>query len=191
MSQPPSSAPQDAYAAPPASLSQRWEARGRADPPRIAEEKASLAAYLEFYRATIEAKCEGLTAEQLNDRSVAPSTMSLHGLVRHLAGVERWWFRINFAHEGVPMLFYTDEEPDLDFDGLADDPVADLATWRAECEESRRVVDAAGLDDTAEPIIGDQRFSLRWLMLRMISEYAQHCGHADLLRERVDGATGA
>lgn len=184
--------PQDPYAAPPVSLSQRWEGGDRVDPPRIAEEKASLAAYLDFYRATLAAKCEGLTAEQLNERSVSPSTMSLHGLVRHLAGVERWWFRINFAHEDVPMLFYSDEEPDLDFDGLADDPAADLAIWRAECEQSRRVVDAAGLDDTAPMIMGaHDRFSLRWLMLRMISEYAQHCGHADLLRERIDGATGA
>ncbi|MEO7070740.1 MAG: DinB family protein [Nostocoides sp.] len=192
MTSPTGPTPQDAYAAPPASLSLRFAAPDRVDPPRIADEKSSLTAYLEFYRATLEAKCSGLTADQLNDRSIWPSTMSLHGLVRHLAGVERWWFRINFAHEAVPMLFYTDEEPDLDFDGLADDPLADLAIWRSECEESRRVVAAAGLDDTGAMIMGaHDAFSLRWLMLRMISEYAQHCGHADLLRERADGSTGA
>lgn len=191
MSDPTVRRPPDPYAAPPVSLSQRWAAPGRVDPPRIAEEKVSLAAYLDFYRATVAAKCEGLSDEQLNARSADPSTMSLHGLVRHLAGVERWWFRINFAHEDVSMLFSTDEEPDLDFDGLADDPASDLATWRRECEASRRIVAAAGLDDTAAPVVGNERFSMRWLLLRMISEYAQHCGHADLLRERIDGATGA
>ncbi len=191
MSDPTGPTDQDPYAAPPASLSPRWAATGRVDPPRVAEEKAMLAAYLEFYRATVEAKCEGLTADQLDARAVDPSRMSLHGLVRHLAGVERWWFRINFAHQDVPMLFYTDEEPDLDFDGLADDPEADLAIWRTECEQSRRIVAGAALDDTAAPVVGEATFSLRWLMLRMVSEYAQHCGHADLLRERVDGATGA
>lgn len=175
----------------PVSLSQRWEGAGRTDPPRVAGEKAALTAYLDFYRATIELKCAGLTAEQLNARSVGPSTMSLHGLVRHLAGVERWWFRLNFAHEDVPMLFHTDDNPDLDFDGLSDDPFDDLDVWRAECEVSRRIVAAATLDDRAEPVIGDEEFDLRWLLLRMVAEYAQHCGHADLLREAVDGRTGA
>lgn len=173
-------------------LSPRWPGE-RLDAPRIGGERELLVAYLDQFRRTFELKCEGLTAEQLSTRSVEPSSLSLHGLARHLAGVERWWLRLNFAHEDVPMLFYTDDEPDLDFEPPADaDPFADLATWRRECEESRRVVAGADLDDEADPVVaGSGRFSLRWLLLRMVAEYAQHCGHADLLRERIDGRTGA
>ncbi len=175
----------------PEHLSLRWPGE-RADPPRIAGETAMLQAYLDHYRRTLELKCEGLSDDELSTRSVPPSTMSLHGLLRHLAGVERWWFRINFAGQDVPMLYYTDDEPDLDFEWHAGERASDaLATWRAECDASRRVVAEAAMDDEADPVVGSERFSLRWLMLRMIAEYAQHCGHADLLRERVDGRTGA
>ena len=188
----PQTTSQDPYAAPPVAVSQQWPG-DRREPPRLAPEKEMLVGYLDNVRRTFELKCEGLSAEQLGLRSVEPSTMSLHGLTRHLAGVERWWLRINFAREDVPMLFYTDDNPDLDFDPPADaDAFTDLEVWREECEESRRVVAAHDLDDEGRMLLGaGDSFSLRWVVLRMIAEYAQHNGHADLLRERIDGATGA
>lgn len=117
--------------------------------------------------------------------------MSLHRLIRHLAGVERWWFAQNFAGQDLPMLYYSDEDPDQDFESLDGDPAEALALWQAECERSRRIVaGAAGLDDVGA-VERRGTYSLRWLMLRMIAEYAQHCGHADLLRETIDGTVGA
>jgi hypothetical protein len=118
-----------------------------------------------------------------------PSTMSLHGLVRHLAGVERWWFQQNLERRDVPLLFV---DADLDFDLPSDaDFAADLDAWRAECAVSRAIVASHDLDDTARPLDWYEDVDLRWLVLRMITEYAQHCGHVDLLRQGIDGRTGA
>ncbi len=150
-----------------------------------------LAAYLEHYRETLELKCTGAPAGRLSERSCPPSTMSLHGLVRHLAGVERWWFAINFAGQALPMLHYSDEDPDQDFESLDGDPLGALAKWRAECERSRRIVAAATSLDQFGVVERGGAYTLRWLMLRMITEYAQHDGHADLLREGIDGSVGA
>ena len=137
-------------------------------------------------------KCRDLTQEQVRSRAVPPSTLSLHGLVRHLAGVERWWFQQNFERRDVAYLFFTTDEPDLDVEPPPDaDFGADLEVWRTECATSRGIVDAHGLDDTARPLDWDEDVDLRWLMLRMISEYARHCGHIDLLREGLDGRVGA
>ncbi|GGF56423.1 hypothetical protein GCM10011519_32970 [Marmoricola endophyticus] len=169
-----------------------WADDDRPRIPRVADEREALAAYLDHYRATVQMKCRGLTAEQARSRPVAPSTMSAHGLVRHLAGVERWWFQQNFERRDVPFLFITADEPDLDFDPPADaDFEADLATWRAECAVSREIVAAHGLDETARPLDWYEDVDLRWLVLRMIAEYAQHCGHLDLVREAIDGRTGS
>jgi hypothetical protein len=169
-----------------------WADDDRPRIPRVAAEREALAAYLDYYRATVEMKCRGLTREQARSRPMPPSTLSLHGLVRHLAGVERWWFQQNFERHNVPFLFFTADNPDLDFDPPLDaDFTADLETWRAECAVSRKIVAAHDLDDTARPLDWYEDVDLRWLMLRMIAEYAQHCGHLDLLREGVDGKTGA
>ena len=169
-----------------------WTDDDRPRIPRVAAERDALTAYLEYYRATVEMKCRGLTPELARTRSMPPSTMSLHGLVRHLAGVERWWFQQNFERRDVPFLFITTDDPDLDFDPPSDaDFTADLAVWRAECAVSREIVAAHDLDDTARPLDWYEDVDLRWLVLRMITEYAQHCGHIDLLREGVDGKTGA
>jgi hypothetical protein len=159
--------------------------------PTTADERTMLTAYLEHYRETFELKCAGVGADALSRRSAPPSTMSLHGLARHLAAVERWWFAINFAGVELPMLYYSDDDPDQDFDSLDGDPIEALQVWRAECERSRHIVDSAESLD-AEGRAGRNRpYSLRWLLLRMIAEYAQHDGHADLLREGIDGAVGA
>lgn len=169
-------------------FSPKWAEDDRPRIPRVAGEREALAAYLDYYRATVEMKCRDLTAEQARTRSMPPSTMSLHGLVRHLAGVERWWFQQNFERRDVPFLFFAEDNPDLDFDVPADaDFAADLETWREECAVSREIVAAHGLDDTARPLDWHEDVDLRWLVLRMVTEYAQHCGHADLLREGVDG----
>jgi hypothetical protein len=117
--------------------------------------------------------------------------MSLHGLLRHLSGVERYWFQQQFLRADVPMLYYTDEDPDQDFESLDGDIEQAFAIWHAECARSREIVAAAGsLADTGRFLQDDAEFSLRWLMLRMIAEYARHNGHADLLRERLDGTVG-
>ncbi len=160
--------------------------------PTTGGDRELLTALLDYHRQTFAAKCEGVPPERLRERGVPPSTLSLHGLVRHLAGVERWWFRIQLAGEDAPMLFYTDDNPDLDFDfGEDADPVADLATWRAECAASGAVVAARGLDDAGTRKRDGAPISTRFVIAHMLAEYARHNGHADLLRERIDGRTGA
>jgi hypothetical protein len=169
-----------------------WAEDDRPRIPRTAPEREALTAYLDYYRATVEMKCRGLTPEQARTRPMPPSTLSIHGLVRHLAGVERWWFQQNFERRDVPLLFVTADNPDLDFDVSQDaDFAADLNSWQTECAVSREIVAEHELDDTARPLDWVEDVDLRWLLLRMITEYAQHCGHLDLLREGVDGRTGA
>lgn len=169
-----------------------WDDDDRPRIPRLAGEREALAAYLDYYRATVEMKCRGLTPRQARTRSMPPSTLSLHGLVRHLAGVERWWFQQNFERRDVPFLFVSADGPELDMNPPADaDFAADLRAWRAECAVSREIVAAHDLDETARPLDWYEDVDLRWLVLRMIAAYAQHCGHIDLLREGIDGRTGA
>jgi uncharacterized damage-inducible protein DinB len=156
-------------------------------------EMAVLAAYLDRYRLTLEMKCEGLDSEQLARRSVPPSTMSLLGLVRHLARVEHSWFRRFIeGRQELPRLYASSDDPDLDFDGaVADDAVVSEAwrTWRSEVEHSREVY--AGLDDLGA-MVGPEghQGEVRDVVVHLIEEYARHCGHADLLRERIDGRVG-
>ncbi|HUN30397.1 MAG TPA: DinB family protein [Trebonia sp.] len=158
----------------------------------LSGERATLLDYLRYQRQTLEVKCEGLDAGQLAARSVEPSTMSLLGLVRHLAHVERVWFRIRFAGQDVPRLYQTAEDPDGDFNGAVADPavVAEaFAAWRAEIAFAEEFTDRHDLDFTAKAGEGDP-IALRELLVHMIEEYARHNGHADLLRERVDGRVG-
>jgi uncharacterized damage-inducible protein DinB len=156
-------------------------------------EKAVLAEYLDHFRMTFEMKCEGLDAEQLARRSVPPSTMSLLGLVRHLASVEFHWFRRFIeGHTDQPRPFKSPDDRDLDFNGAVADPavVAEAwEVWRREVAHAREVYER--YDDLGTPVgpEGDQS-ELREIVVHMIEEYARHCGHADLLRECVDGRTG-
>ncbi|MFD9963002.1 DinB family protein [Amycolatopsis sp. NPDC058986] len=163
----------------------------RVDPSCVADERRSLTEYLEWHRRTFELKCAGLGQAQLSELSVPPSGMSLHGLLRHLTGVERWWFRQQFAGEDLPILYYSDDDPNQDFERLDGDVEEAFALWRAECERSREIAMAAeSMEQQGTRLGTGEPFTLRWLMLRMITEYARHLGHADLLRERIDGEVG-
>jgi uncharacterized damage-inducible protein DinB len=160
---------------------------------RLGDEKANLVEYLRYQRLTLELKCAGLDEEQLARRSVEPSTMSLLGLVRHLAEVERTWFKRRMSGLDIPKLYQSEAVPDGDFDGAVADPVVvedAWERWREEVAFAEQFVDgAASLDITGE-IPGEGAFSLRELLVHMIEEYARHNGHADLLRERIDGRIG-
>jgi uncharacterized damage-inducible protein DinB len=158
----------------------------------LADERSMLLEYLRYQRQTLEVKCEGLDAEQLARRSVEPSTMSLLGLVRHLAHVERVWFRIRFSGQDVPRLYQTAQDPDGDFNGAIADPAVveeAFAAWRAEVAFADEFAARHELDFAAEDGGGEQ-VSLREILVHMIEEYARHNGHADLLRERIDGRIG-
>lgn len=165
----------------------------RVDPPYVAGELETLETFLDYYRETLALKCAGLTDEQLRERSVPPSPLSLIGLIRHMAEVERSWFRVRVNGEELGFRYVTldDTNPDGDFaDVDTADVAADLAAWREEIDHARRVVrESESLDREFEhPRRGT--ISLRWVMVHMIEEYARHAGHADFLRERIDGATG-
>ncbi|MFD9409899.1 DinB family protein [Streptomyces sp. NPDC059989] len=160
--------------------------------PFTGDERPVLATVLANQRATLELKCAGLEAG-LARRSVEPSTLSLLGLVRHLADVERRWFRQVLAGQDAPPRFSSEAEPDGDFDGAGDGPevVAEAwEAWRAEVAFAERfTAEARDLDvEGRDGWLG--AVSLRWVLIHMVEEYARHNGHADLLRERIDGAVG-
>jgi hypothetical protein len=165
----------------------------RIDPPLIADERTMLDTWLDYHRATLTMKCEGLTASQLKVRSAEPSSLSLLGLVRHMTEVERSWFRRRIAGEDAPPLYYTPERRDGDFDDVDDaEPAAMFAAFAAELEACRAIAARVSLDSVVANTSNDGRgdFSVRWIYVHMIEEYARHNGHADLLRERIDGAKG-
>ena len=156
-------------------------------------ERATLLDYLRRYRLTMEMKCADLDAAQLASRSVPPSTMSLLGLIRHMADVERYWFRRVMAQSDAPPLYWSEDVPDADWLGAAADPaVVDDAwrAWRGEVAFAEKfVADSPGLGVKGLESDGGSP-ALRSVLVHMIEEYARHCGHADLLRERVDGRIG-
>lgn len=165
----------------------------RVDPPLVAAEREMLDAWLDFHRATLLMKCEGLTDEQLRTRSVEPSSLSLLGLVRHMTEVERNWFRRVLEGEDAKPLYYGPGNDDGDFDDVdTADAAADFARFREEVDHCRRLAAAhPDLDTIGKGARHGREFSLRWIYVHMIEEYARHNGHADLLRERIDGRTGA
>jgi hypothetical protein len=163
----------------------------RLEPPLVAGERAALDAWLEYHRGTLLTKCAGLTQEQLRMRSAAPSSLSLLGLVRHMADVERSWFRRRVAGERIGPLFFTKEDNDADFNDVdSADAAADLATYLAELDVVRDLAAGYALDDTFVHPHFNKTIDVRWVYVHMIEEYARHNGHADLIRERIDGATG-
>jgi uncharacterized damage-inducible protein DinB len=158
-------------------------------------EKATLREYLANYRLTLELKCEGLDAEQLARRSVPPSTMSLLGLVRHLAQVENQWFqRVLQGRTDGPRLFKLPEDKNADFNGAVADPVVvdeAFAAWKAEISAADEWLDALDESDVGREVpVDDGSVSVRDVLVHMVEEYARHAGHADLLRECIDGRTG-
>jgi uncharacterized damage-inducible protein DinB len=166
----------------------------REDGPAMVDERTTLVEYLRRQRLTLEMKCAGLGPEELARRSVEPSTMSLLGLVRHMADVERDWFRQVLAGEDALPHYTSPSNRDGDFDDAIADPevVAEAwATWRAEVAFAEQVVaDAPSLDVTGIDPWDNEPVSLREVLVHMIEEYARHNGHADLIRERIDGKLG-
>ena len=162
-------------------------------------ERATLVEYLRAYRLTLELKCQDLTPEQLAQRSVPPSSLSLLGLVRHMADVEFNWFRrVMGRRPELPRMWGKSERRDGDFDGaVGTQECVDEAfmLWRAQIAYAESVVedaeslDVTGLHGTGSDALGGE-IELREVLVHMIEEYARHCGHADLLRERIDGRTG-
>ncbi|MGH3261230.1 MAG: DinB family protein [Trebonia sp.] len=160
--------------------------------PSLGGERATLTEFLRGQRLTLELKCAGLDAEQLAMRSVEPSTMSLLGLIRHMAEVERAWFRTRFAGGDKTKRYQSEQDPDGDFNGAAADPAVVEEAWAAWREEmafaddfiAEHDFDFVGTDSEGDPV------SLRELLVHMVEEYARHNGHADLLRERIDGRVG-
>ena len=165
----------------------------RTDPPAVADERTTLVSFLRWQRDTLELKCDGLSAADLARRPVEFSSLSLLGLVRHMADVELGWFRRVMNGEDAARHFSSPDDPDGDFDGVAADPalVSEAwSVWRAEVAVADRfVAEAPTLDVTGDdPWRGPM--SLRWVLVHMIEEYARHLGHADLLRQRIDGRVG-
>jgi len=150
-----------------------------------------LTGWLDFYRATLMFKCEGLDLEQLTRRPVATSTLSLLGLVRHMTFVEQHWFEFTFANFAATTYYGKDADPDADFNDLESVPLDQVwKNYRTACARSRELSLGHGLDEMAKYPRRGREVDLRWIFLHMIEEYARHCGHADILRELIDGATG-
>ena len=159
----------------------------RSEPPYEGEERTMLIGWLEYHRATLELKCQGLTDDQLRTRSVPPSALSLLGLVRHMAEVENNWFRFWLGGDGPVYRWEGDE----DFAVGGADVAEAFDYWRSECANAREVLATFGsLDDVGAGQTVGAGISVRWTLTHMIEEYARHNGHADLLREAIDGTTG-
>ncbi|MFI6478906.1 DinB family protein [Nonomuraea sp. NPDC050663] len=163
----------------------------RAETPHIAPEYETLKAFLDHQRDTLAWKCEGLGDEELRQQNIEPSPLSLMGLLRHMADVERGWFRRVIAGENAPPHFWHADGSETDFTKAADDTrESAFALWREEVAASRAIGEKVTLDDVVVHPRSGGEYSVRWIYVHMIEEYARHNGHADLLRERIDGATG-
>ena len=163
----------------------------RPDPPVIAGEREMLRVFLDYHRATLAMKCDGLTDVDLRRQSMPPSGLSLLGLVRHMAEVERTWFRRVINGEDIPLVWSDEGDFQVAYDATAATRSEAFAAWQAEVERSRRIEAAAeSLDVTGYQPRWGEDVSLRLVMLHMIHEYARHNGHADFLREGIDGTTG-
>ncbi|MEU3505673.1 DinB family protein [Streptomyces hundungensis] len=164
----------------------------RIGPPHFGGERETLRAFLDYHRATLAMKCEGLGDEDLRRQSMPPSTLSLLGLVRHMAEVERAWFRRVFEDHDVPMVWSDKIDFQAAYDASESTRAEAFAAWEAEVEHSRRIErDAESLDLAGYQPRWEEEVSLRMVMLHMILEYGRHNGHADLLREGIDGTVGA
>jgi len=152
-------------------------------------EQEMLRDWLDWHRATLLRKCAGLDAELLAKRAVPPSNLSLLGLVRHMADCERGWVRQTFRGQQIPDMYYRPDAKDADFEEATPATAEeDFERYRAECLAVDAALDGAKLDDTFT--FAGQIMSVRWMWQHLVEEYARHNGHADLLRQVIDGATG-
>jgi uncharacterized damage-inducible protein DinB len=164
----------------------------RISPPLIAGEREMLRAFLDYHRATLAMKCDGLSNEDLRRQSMPPSTLSLLGLVRHMAEVERTWFRRVINREDVPLVWSDEGDYQAAYDASQSTRAEAFDAWQAEVEHARRIErEAKSLDVIGHQARWGEDVSLRLVMLHLIHEYARHNGHADFLREGIDGVVGA
>ena len=164
----------------------------RTGPPKSGGEQETLRAFLDYHRATLALKCAGLDDEELRRQSMPPSTLSLLGLVRHMAEVERTWFRRVFEDHDVPLVWSDRIDFQAAYDASGSTRGEAFAAWEAEVEHARRIErEAESLDLTGYQPRWDERVSLRMVMVHVLLEYGRHNGHADFLREGVDGTVGA
>jgi hypothetical protein len=161
------------------------------EPPRAADERHTLVTFVDYFRSVLLRQAAGLAPEQLGSR-LGPSPLTLGGLIKHMALVEDSWFHMRWADNDPPAPWDSvdwDATPDWDFDSAGDDQPGELeAMYLAAIARSDAVIASAALDDTMDAPSGPT--SMRWILVHMIEEYARHCGHADLLRESIDGRTG-
>ncbi|MBG6104174.1 putative damage-inducible protein DinB [Micromonospora vinacea] len=163
----------------------------RIGPPVTGDERETLRAFLDFHRATLALKCEGLSDEELRQQSMPPSTLSLLGLVRHLAEVERAWFRRVIDGADIGLVWSETGDFQQAYDASSATRAEAFAAWEREVEHARRIERAAAsLDVTGRNVRSGEAVSLRLVMLHLIHEYARHNGHADFLREGIDGVVG-
>ena len=164
----------------------------RISPPLLGGERETVRAFLDFHRATLAMKCQGLSDEELRQRSMPPSTLTLLGLVRHMAEVERTWFRRVINGEDIPLRWSAEGDYQVAYDASASTRAEAFGAWQEEVEHARRIERAAeSLDVTGYQARWEEKVSLRLVMLHLIHEYARHNGHADFLREGIDGEVGA
>ncbi|GLY33490.1 DinB family protein [Kineosporia sp. NBRC 101731] len=163
----------------------RWDLSDSAD------ERALLIGFLDFHRASLIRKCSGLSDENLRRRTVPSSQLTLMGLLRHLSAVERWYFQVVLAGGSPPELFTETDQADEEFTHLAGATgTSAMAVWQAQVDHSRRIAAEMALDHTVTHPVNGRTLTLRWVLLHLVDEYARHNGHADLIREAVDGCTG-
>jgi hypothetical protein len=168
-----------------------FEAPKRPHIPFNGPERLQLDAWLDFYRATLLEKCDGLNTEQLKDRPVASSRLSLLGIVRHMTFVEQVWFESTFAGRNTTEYYKTEGDRDADFNDLDDTAVENVFVLYGQATDvSRDLAAGHDLGEMAAKARRGREVDLRWILIHMIEEYARHCGHADLIRELIDGATG-
>jgi uncharacterized damage-inducible protein DinB len=163
----------------------------RIDTPTLADERETLRAFLDFHRSTLAMKCDGLSDEDLRRASSPPSTLSLLGLVRHMAEVERTWFRKVVNAEDIPLVWSDEGDYQVAYDASTATRAEAFEAWQAEVKHSRRIEETAeSLDVTAHAARWGEDVSLRLVMIHVLLEYARHNGHADFLREAIDGTVG-
>jgi uncharacterized damage-inducible protein DinB len=164
----------------------------RTGPSVTAGEREMLRGFLDYQRATLAMKCDGLTDDDLRMQSMPPSTLSLLGLVRHMAEVERTWFRRVINGEDIGLVWSDQGDYQVAYDARAAGGAEAFAAWQAEVEQSRRIeAGAPSLDVLGHQARWDEEVSLRLVMIHVLMEYARHNGHADFLRESIDGTVGA